>query len=1303
MAFLGLEQESFSDWRKKKRKPQMALPQVEQPKLPTIQPQEVSSFSQWRKEKEIPTEPQPVTLERTALQRERQAKPEIELPRTGLQERGAWEKVKKTMQEQQKTLLGGVRGAPQAKLREFGHKTMQNLFGTLIEAPVGVATTLLSFPIHLAGTTILAGLGKKGWAEAEKAMELPMEVMTYQPKTEYGRKIIESVMTPLEALSWVLDKGVKTAAPDDPNTQAALRTVIGIGALVALPGIKGKVQRTLQYNKARGLPFKMRDLKNIVKKTEGIPAKLKEQLKKIPDETVLSPPIREFQSILKEQINWLEKRIPIERKKLNYKIKNAWRIPGNEFIQSMRVDTKGLQLTPKLTMQLQKEGISKFIKPLTESEQTNLSQLHHNLVQKAVIEHKSVPARVLEQYPDLIDLKARYLEEILPKPPVIKKPAAKTVEAMPHAKEAVSVEALSRLKTQSFHLYDARTKTLKPLIGVDAIDIIPKPYEAKVILNKKTGSIDYIDYGKNLTTAAKPLIEQQVFKIKRSLERRVAMEERGLIVAERPKPKIVKPKEIEKPLPMGEALEAEILKFKKKGGKVEELKPSERIKPTIVEEIEATADILGIKPEKGKVRADEYYSGYPFIKEFTESMRRLTKGELGSITKDIPVEPLTVKPQVITKKLPKIEIAPYSIPTKEPLRVVKRIKKGAMPVYKHELDALLKIEDLPARKVKYFYENPLRVIEEYPILKKTIYDPIKIAEDVIVRDFNIVKKNSWKMKRFAKKNPQRLGVYSISKQANGAEILRRMGKKVERLTPEEMRNYNAVRAELETMYIQINKARKLAGREPMPKVKNYFTFARNLETLKQLGHDPIFERDMGVLKHHMNAPPFKYALKRKKVLAPVELDFYEIYKNYMHSALRFTHKAPIIAKGRTMIGDYAFEIGGKKTNWSFKLENPRLHTYLTQWLDFQAGQTPPSIAPQWLRTMSSKLNKNIGTAVLTYNVRSALIQPTALRGAYIELGSKFLSQGIIDNFNPTMRKFAREKIPGIRSRKMDVHVEELLVSAVRKKFGKARRGVAQVGISGLQFLDIEAARITALAAYRRGIAPVKKGGLGLSPREARVYATDTITRTQASAQPSDMAPIQRTAIGKLGTIFQTFVINEWNYLSKDVIGWKNPKITTRQRVAGVARLVWATALINAMFEGVFKLRSPYPAPEWAIKHGLERGKDVGEIAGLVAREFGEQLPLVGGTIRWTTPYRTAWPASLQVAEGVTKLVDKIVSKKLKFTRRDAETVGRLLGIPGTSQAAKYLSRRKRGMTHLEALVGIRTDVPKEKKGGWTGR
>ncbi len=94
---------------------------------------------------------------------------------------------------------------------------------------------------------------------------------------------------------------------------------------------------------------------------------------------------------------------------------------------------------------------------------------------------------------------------------------------MEHAGEPVSPEALSRQKVQSFVMYDAKTKKTTPLIGVDAIDIQPKPHEAKIAINKQLGKIDYIDYGKNIPESAKAGIEKGV--IAKGIEPEITQEQ----------------------------------------------------------------------------------------------------------------------------------------------------------------------------------------------------------------------------------------------------------------------------------------------------------------------------------------------------------------------------------------------------------------------------------------------------------------------------------------------------------------------------------------------------------------------------------------------------------------------------------------------------------------------------------------------------------------------------------------------------------------------------------------------------------
>lgn len=58
-----------------------------------------------------------------------------------------------------------------------------------------------------------------------------------------------------------------------------------------------------------------------------------------------------------------------------------------------------------------------------------------------------------------------------------------------------SPEALARQKTTDFFMYDTRTKKPRPLIGIDAVDINPGPYEIKLQRDKVTGAPQVLAIG----------------------------------------------------------------------------------------------------------------------------------------------------------------------------------------------------------------------------------------------------------------------------------------------------------------------------------------------------------------------------------------------------------------------------------------------------------------------------------------------------------------------------------------------------------------------------------------------------------------------------------------------------------------------------------------------------------------------------------------------------------------------------------------------------------------------------------------
>ena len=96
-------------------------------------------------------------------------------------------------------------------------------------------------------------------------------------------------------------------------------------------------------------------------------------------------------------------------------------------------------------------------------------------------------------------------------------------------------------------------------------------------------------------------------------------------------------------------------------------------------------------------------------------------------------------------------------------------------------------------------------------------------------------------------------------------------------------------------------------------------------------------------------------------------------------------------------------------------------------------------------------------------------------------------------------------------------------------------------------------------------------------------------------------------------------------------------------------------------------------------------------------EMAEVYPIWGGTARWSTPYRIAFPAFMQKAIVDPFQILKRLEASPKITKDQAEWGATVLGIGGASQFFKYLRRRKRGQSISEAVLGVRAETGKKKK------
>ncbi|MDD5551382.1 MAG: hypothetical protein PHS34_08990, partial [Candidatus Omnitrophica bacterium] len=531
--------------------------------------------------------------------------------------------------------------------------------------------------------------------------------------------------------------------------------------------------------------------------------------------------------------------------------------------------------------------------------------------------------------------------------------------------------------------------------------------------------------------------------------------------------------------------------------------------------------------------------------------------------------------------------------------------RTAPAIRKSEFEALRDMPELRQKPLGGWIENPIRTFEELgPQIKEIFYRPVKEAEHAAKIQFQKIHEQSEKLRKsLPSKSSERIGIFAIFKQSGGEEILAKMGiKDIPELSPREMKVYEWMRKGLETYYNKLQEARAAAGKEKFGHVEDYFTFARQMTLIEQLGFSPIFSREKLLSNFmHRKTTPFRFEKHRVGGLSRADLDAFGVFNRYMESATRHVNLSPAIAKGREMMNTFK-DVDGE--NWILRDDKPSAAKFITEWLDFQAGQRKPQL-PNFIEKGLTKLNKNLAFSILSANIRSALIQPTAIVNTAAEIGPKWTYAGI----KSILDNSGMEKSNVLFSRQFDVNVSESL-AGLPGKIGQAKQVIGNLGMKPLQFLDMQTAKATWNGAYKKALSE------HMAEREAINYADDVVTKTQGSAMPSDLAPIQRTALGKAISMFQTFVINQWGFLTRDVLGIKNANINNNMMFKKVAAFVVGSTLFNILYEDILGIPSPMPSPINAFVKSMEKDDDMPSASLDAALEIAQLVPVVGGGLRY---------------------------------------------------------------------------------------
>lgn len=605
---------------------------------------------------------------------------------------------------------------------------------------------------------------------------------------------------------------------------------------------------------------------------------------------------------------------------------------------------------------------------------------------------------------------------------------------------------------------------------------------------------------------------------------------------------------------------------------------------------------------------------------------------------------------------------------------------------------------LPERRI--MIETPLRTVERMgQWAKDNIWRPLNDGE-ITKTEQHHAEYLGWnkalKDARLTKLKPawrDRLGRYGHSQRFGGREILIKQGDKPldwNQLNKGEQAVYQWGESFFKRMFDQVNAARVLSGEEPFPAVKNYIPFMRTLMDLEHSGHSP-FSRPLNDIAPwlHPTTPGFKYAKPSKLNPRPLDTNYERLVLDYLEASTNYIHKGPVIAKQRELLKNFKNSRG--ELELGLKTQDPGLHYWWSKYLDVNAG-LPMPIFGKGIENTLQKLNQNLTFSLLSANIHSFLIQPSALRGTFTEIGPKYTGIGISKMVkswgNPQLREFAFNKL-GVRARVFDVHYLEasrgyqgtpgLITAGVAKATGskaltkaaaktgefvhETKQFIGKGALEPLKIMDRETAIASAIGSYEYA-----KNRLKYSERQAINFAREQVVRTQASATTANLTPLQ-TQYGQLGralSLFQTFSLNDWGYLTRDVLGIRK-NMPMKERVTKIARFTAATALIKMAYNAIGQ-DSPYAEPLNAYQEAIDRGESEEQATLRMMLELTQPVPLVSNVAYGSTPFGA-------VAQNVADLSSAVSGDP--FAPPLGFQLAKLGGVPGTQQVLKAVRAQKR--------------------------
>lgn len=606
-------------------------------------------------------------------------------------------------------------------------------------------------------------------------------------------------------------------------------------------------------------------------------------------------------------------------------------------------------------------------------------------------------------------------------------------------------------------------------------------------------------------------------------------------------------------------------------------------------------------------------------------------------------------------------------------------------------------------------------------MREVFYYPMRKAAKTESDFVTTLVKESNQMKRTfslgtRQKHAERIEKYSVAQQKDGLARLRAQGVKdiPKKLTPKEQTVYDEMQKVYKNLFVEINKSRRAAGQQLFPPVENYSPWFHDMMQVSKYEKMDILT-DLGQINKAMSQlreiPSRIDRVSRAPGMAGHEkfragpetpgflhLNAFDNFNAYARLAGRAIHIGPTTA--------YLHELLLPQ----FKLaENaPNAWKFVSDWLDFQKGHEPIMfIENPVTRRRMGELSSNVAVSYISYVWSSVLNQASSLNNTIALIGLPRTIEGAVKLLNPVEHKRASKSSDIITVRSPEVALmaagrpHPMIPGKIGRTISDALRGARTGGTFPMMLVDSLIAKLSWLGSDAQAKAIFKSSKtykeMATTKRSKALedfrkhYADDVVERAQGSATRAARAPFQRTAEGKAATTLQTFVIANFDLLSRQVLGIKNPDITNFQRVQRITRYVAATAMISYAFD-FMGMRSPVPQPVKAAKEKAEKlgyvtdTEKFTKISKAVGMELLEYVPIYGGKFKYGS-----------------EIGGVLVNELVALGQGDPTAIPRLLGLPLFHQFLKSYRAAERGGTDVDIIFGRYIKKPKTGRAKRSGR